>query len=208
MPYQTLTESTLRALVDAQFPGQGAHATIEPTPTGKHNNSYFVGLNGREVVLRVAPPPDVGLLFYERNMMAQEPAIHALVGSRTSVPIPPVLAYDDSHSIVATDCLFLARLPGEPASDVESLAQGQWHTVLREVGRCLRETHALHGEAYGYVGAHRPMTPQATWADAFAVMWELLVRQVVEVGGYSEAEGAVMLDRHRARLLDKPWSRP
>ena len=37
------------------------------------------------------------MLFYERDMMAQEPAIHALLRAETTAPVAEIYAYDDSQ---------------------------------------------------------------------------------------------------------------
>ena len=67
---------------------------LQPIGTGKHNASYWVHADGCRYVLRVAPPDDAGLLFYERRMMRQEPALHALIRARTRVPVAEVVAHD------------------------------------------------------------------------------------------------------------------
>ncbi|MCD6290588.1 MAG: phosphotransferase, partial [Anaerolineae bacterium] len=61
-------------------------------------------------------------------------------------------------------------------------------------------------EAYGYLGAHRPMDPQPTWAAAFRVMWNKLLDDVVACGSYTAAEAQVLrdaLERHMAHF-DRP----
>ena len=69
---------------------------IERISTGKFNDSFFAHLaDGRDVVLHVAPPDDAGFLFYERRMMAQEPALHRLLRSATAIPVAEILAYDE-----------------------------------------------------------------------------------------------------------------
>jgi fructosamine-3-kinase len=136
------------------------------------------------------------MIWYEVRMMSQEPGIHRLLRDRTSIPVPEVLVYDDSHEIAGTDYLILERMPGEPASDAWFLTGSMWNGVLHRVGECLREAHTIEADAYGYIGPHRPMTPQPTWAGAFAVMWKTLVRQVHETGGYSTEERDYMLDLH------------
>jgi fructosamine-3-kinase len=56
------------------------------------------------------------------------------------------------------------------------------------VGVYLAQMHALVADRYGYLGAHRPMTPQPTWVEAFAVMWDKLLDDVVACGGYTAEE--------------------
>jgi fructosamine-3-kinase len=69
--------------------------------------------------------------------------------------------------------------------------------VLEQVGAYLAQMHALVADRYGYLGAHQPMAPQATWVEAFTVMWSRLLDDVVDCGGYTLEEA----DAFR-RLLD------
>ena len=70
-----------------------APVTLERIATGKFNTSWFVHIgDDRECVLRIAPPDDNVFLFYERQMMRQEPRIHQLLLENTDVPVAPVIA--------------------------------------------------------------------------------------------------------------------
>jgi aminoglycoside phosphotransferase (APT) family kinase protein len=149
-----------------------------------------------ELVLRISPPDDAGFLFYERRMMAQEPPIHALLRAETTVPVAGVLAYDDSRSLLDRDYLLMERLPGQPLIEME-LAGAKLDGVLEQVGIYLAQMHALVADRYGYLGPHHPMAPQATWVEAFTVMWNKLLDDVVACGGYTREEADAM-----RRLLD------
>jgi hypothetical protein len=64
-------------------------------PTGKFNTSYYVDGGAMPLVLRIAPPNDRSkVLFYEHQMMRQEPTLHALLRKQTDVPVPAILASD------------------------------------------------------------------------------------------------------------------
>ncbi|MFP4055401.1 MAG: phosphotransferase family protein [Candidatus Brocadiia bacterium] len=168
---------------------------LERIPTGKFNDSYFVSTaEGREVVLRVAPPDDAGFLFYERGMMAQEPGVHRLVRQRTAIPVAWVLVYDDSRSIIDRDALVMERLEGRALSDI-ALSPAAAERVLEQVGRHLRDLHdACRAERYGYLGEHRPMAPAASWAEAFRTMWALLVDDIRACGAYDADEARTVRD--------------
>ncbi len=163
-------------------------------PTGKFNTSYFVEAGPGEYVLRIAPPSDAVFCFYERGMMRQEPGLHALLREKTRVPVARVVAFDDSHSVIPRDYILMERLPGRPLTEAWGVDTDH---VFGQVGRCLAEVHALHAERYGYLGEHRPMEPQPTWADAFHVMWNTLIDDIVAVGYYGDEESG-----HLRRLLD------
>jgi aminoglycoside phosphotransferase (APT) family kinase protein len=97
----------------------------------------------------------------------------------------------------------MERLPGAALSQT---ACADTTAIMREVGRCLRQSHALIAADYGYIGEHRPMPPQTTWLDAFRVMWGLLLDDIVASGHYSEDEARrlrELLDNH-AQAFDRP----
>jgi Ser/Thr protein kinase RdoA (MazF antagonist) len=187
---------TLAGLVAVHLPVDPERLMFEPIRTGKHNTSYYVRGAGKELVLRISPPDDAGFLFYERRMMAQEPHLHALLRAQTSVPVAEILAFDDSRDLVDRDYLLMERLPGMPLTEA-TLTKAQVDGVLEQVGMCLAQMHALVADRYGYLGSHRPMQPQPTWSEAFVVMWNKLLDDVVACGGYAPEEADAM-----RRLLD------
>jgi aminoglycoside phosphotransferase (APT) family kinase protein len=195
MAEQFSTE-TLTNLVTAHLPVDPDRLVFEPIRTGKHNTSYYVLGAGDELVLRISPPDDAGFLFYERRMMAQEPQLHALLRAETSVPVAEILAFDDSRVLVDRDYLLMERLPGMPLTEA-ALSKSQMDGVFEQVGAYLAQMHALVADRYGYLGSHRPMQPQPTWPEAFAVMWNKLLDDVVACGGYTREEADAM-----RRLLD------
>jgi aminoglycoside phosphotransferase (APT) family kinase protein len=186
----------LARLVMAHLPASPDRLVFEPVRTGKHNTSYYVTGGGDDLVLRISPPDDAGFLFYEQRMMAQEPQLHTLVRAETTVPVAEILACDDSRALVDRDYLLMERLPGQPLTDA-GLTGRQMDGVLEQVGVYLAHMHALVADRYGYLGAHRPMQPQSTWVEAFTVMWNKLLDDVVACGGYTPEEA----DAFR-RLLD------
>ncbi len=174
----------LARLVTAHLQANPERLVFEPIRTGKHNTSYYVKGAGGELVLRISPPDEAGFLFYEKGMMAQEPQLHALLRARTTVPVAEILAYDGSRALLDRDYLLMERLPGQPLTDAR-LTRMLVNRVLEQVGGYLAQMHALVADRYGYLGAHRPMEPQPTWVEAFAIMWNKLLDDVVDCGGYS-----------------------
>ncbi|MBN1877592.1 MAG: aminoglycoside phosphotransferase family protein [Anaerolineae bacterium] len=173
---------------------------FEPIRTGKHNQSYWVTCDQGHFALRIAPPDDVGFLFYEQLMMRQEPALHHLIRAQTHIPVAEVAGYDFSHTYIDRDYLLMTALSGTPLSDAHWMTHQHRQHTLYQVGEYLRELHTLTATGcldtptYGYLGAHHPMQPQAIWADAFEVMWNKLLDDVVACGSYSAREAQVFRD--------------
>jgi aminoglycoside phosphotransferase (APT) family kinase protein len=193
----------LEACVRRHLPEADGPVTFDRIRTGKFNTSYYVRADGEDLVLRIAPPADAVFCFYERGMMKQEPDIHRLLLAETDVPVARIRAFDDSHEVLDRDVLLMERLPGTALSDGPACDLDR---ILEQVGRCLARVHALTADAYGYLGAHRPMEPQATWAEAFRVMWGKLIDDIATTGHYSAAEAerlVGLLDAHLA-AFDRP----
>jgi aminoglycoside phosphotransferase (APT) family kinase protein len=183
----TIDNETLRAMVLAHRPNWGPEISFQPIPTGKFNDSWFVTGESEDLVLRVAPPADSVFCFYERDMMRQEPGIHSLLLDRTSVPVAPILAFDDSHGLIDRDYLLMERLPGRPLTEAGRVDGPR---VLQQVGEYLRQAHEITANRYGYLGEHRPMEPADSWAEAFHTMWNRLIDDVEEVGHYDDEEAS------------------
>ena len=133
--------------------------------------------------------------------MHQEPGIHTLLIEKTSIPVAPIVVYDDTRDVIDRDFIIMERLPGNPISDVAC----DHDKVLRQVGAYLAEGHAQTADSYGYIGEHHPMPAQACWVDAFHIMWNRLIDGIVAVGHYDENESMEirgLLDRH-IRLFDR-----
>ncbi|MCA9977743.1 MAG: aminoglycoside phosphotransferase family protein, partial [Anaerolineales bacterium] len=129
--------------------------------------------------------------------------LHALLQAETKVPVARVLAFDDSHTLIDRDFILMEQLPGRPLTEM-----GHVNTslVLGQLGEQLAQVHRLHATQYGYLGPHRPMTPQNNWVDAFAIMWSKLIADIMAVGYYDDEEAAFMrrLLDHYLVMFDKP----
>ena len=189
-----LTTGMLESLIHNHLPG-GEQISFEQIPTGKFNTSFFVQVDDEPLILRIAPPCDSVFVFYERNMMRQEPELHRML-SETSVPVARILAFDDSHNLIDRDYLIMERLPGWPLTEMSRI---DLDITLRHVGRSLAETHGLRTKAYGYLGVHRPMNPATTWAEAFLTMWHKLIDDILALRQYTQEEARflrTLLDHH------------
>jgi fructosamine-3-kinase len=203
--FETFDDTTLTRLVSAHLDVNPTTLRFSPVRTGKHNSSYWVDSDKGRYVLRIAPDDDVGFLFYEQLMMRQEPDLHVLIRSKTSLPVAEVVGYSFDREAIGRDYVLMAALPGTPVSDAPGITQSEFDRALRQVGGYLRQLHDLTApdclglDAFGYLGAHRPMEPQATWSAAFYVMWNRLLDDVEACGAYTTDETRLMrelLDRH------------
>ncbi len=162
---------------------KGKTYKLKKIPTGKFNDSFFVYTNGEQFVLRLAPPLETEVLFYEKQMMRREPGIHKLVKKHTSVPIPEILEYDFTGSIVKRDWLLMERLPGKPLS--ESFLSGEkMERLFFQLGKAVREFHSITNQWYGYPRGSNTGPEEKNWFEAFKNMWSRLLRDIERTGIY------------------------
>ncbi len=137
---------------------------VEVTDAAELTGGGFAGVwraataGGREVVVKVGPPPGARLLSYERGLIAAEAEYFRLVGDRA--PVPAVLAAGDGW-------LITTRLPGRPLTDVPDAAAAR-----ADLGAAVARIHEVTGPHFGYTG-DRPSGRD--WPTAFRAMIESLL---------------------------------
>ncbi|WP_349876983.1 aminoglycoside phosphotransferase family protein [Micromonospora sp. HUAS YX12] len=147
--------------------GPGAEvAGCGPLSGGGFAAVWWVRLtDGRDVVLKVGPPPHVPLLRYERDMIGAEAHYLRLVAARAPEVPTPMLLHHGRHPDLG-DWLLMARLPGRTLWDL-SQAGADVGPLRAEFGRTLAALHTVTGERYGYDGDR---ACAGTWRDAYTAM--------------------------------------
>lgn len=81
---------------------------------GWFNVAYRIRLrDGTEVVLKIAPPPHVEVMTYERGAMSIELTTLDLLRTHTSVPVPVVDFADQSHELCDADYFFMPYIEAD-----------------------------------------------------------------------------------------------
>lgn len=169
---------------------------------GWFNVAYRICLrDGAEVVLKIAPPPGVEVLSYERGAMATELAALALIAEHTGVPVPAVHHADTTRELCDADYFFMPFIEGDNLALVrDKLADAERHAYGEALGAANRELNGIRGAAFGRLTG--PAHP--TWRSFFTSLVEDILgdgeRRDVELGyGYDAvratlAEHAPVLD--------------
>ncbi|MET8147685.1 phosphotransferase family protein [Actinoplanes sp. NPDC049668] len=122
--------------------------------------------DGREVVVKVGPPPSARLLRYERGLIEAEAAYFRLVRSGApGVPVPEVL-----H--VGADWIVTSLLPGTALTGVPDSAG-----VREQLGAAIAGLHRITGPHFGYAGER---ARGADWPAAFGAMLDALLADAAD----------------------------
>ncbi|HEY4169391.1 MAG TPA: aminoglycoside phosphotransferase family protein, partial [Reyranella sp.] len=174
-PSLSVSDAQAQAIVDRIAPGRRI-ARVGALLAGEISAVF-------EIELADGPPGFV-LKVYPETLhwkMRKEIRIADMLDGRLSVPTPRILLADDSKSLLDLNFV-MTRLEGQNLLRHEP-APSEAHSVFAQMGRALREIHAIQFEAFGYIGADGLVTP---FASNRAYMLSQFERKV---GGFAQLAG-------------------
>ncbi len=189
---ETLQSMIARAYGADQVPvGEG---WVGELGHGWFNVAYRLRLrDGSGVVVKIAPPPDVEVMTYERGAMRTEVAALELIKRETSVPVPEVDFADTRHDLVNADYFFMPYVDADNLGIIADTLSADARTAYEEqVGAATRQLNEIRGPAFG------PLTGagHATWREAFLQMCADVLsdgaRRVVDLGWEYDAVREVL----------------
>jgi aminoglycoside phosphotransferase (APT) family kinase protein len=141
-------------------------ASFEELSDGYFNAAYRLELDdGGIYVLKVAPPLDVRVLRYERNIMRAEVSALRLVREHTEMPVPQVHVHDTSRDILPSDYFIMDFIPGVSFWSLsEKLSETDRQAIERESAGHLRQMNEIRGESFGYFADAARFS---NWPDCF-----------------------------------------
>jgi aminoglycoside phosphotransferase (APT) family kinase protein len=173
-----LTTSDVAHLIRASFGQDTGVREAAPLGGGGYATVWWALVDdGRRVVLKVAPPPGVPLLRYERGLCAAEARYFRLVAARApEVPVPPVLHHGSDPAY--GEWLVTGMLPGrslpELAATDGSIDDGP---ARFDHGAALAALHRVTGDRFGYEGDR---AAGSTWPEAFTAMLDALLADAAD----------------------------
>lgn len=200
------TRSQIAAMAARAFNGvqlAAGEEAITELKQGWFNASYDVHLaDGREVILKIAPPPDAEVLQYEKNIMVTEAATMRLARQHPEIPVPEIYFYDDAHNLCDSDYFFMEKMYGDNLDHVRaSLPAATIESIDRHIGEIIRAINSFPGVYFGLDG--NPALRAATWREAFLKLVESVLVDAQRKGAvfdYSYADIRDVLHKHAPAL--------
>lgn len=196
--YQIDSSGIVRLFEAAGIPNVRA---VAPLGDGEFNAVFSVEADGREYVVKIAPPDDLPVLAYESNMMEAEVYWYKALRERAGIRVPEVVFSDFSRTALPVPYCIMERLPGRPLHKAR-LTPEERAWIADETARMAARMHAVPGERYGYLqnGLHD------TWHAAIRSMSEQLVFDCRRVHRRSRRGERLLceIDRFRAVLDGAP----
>ncbi len=177
------TKADIARLARCAFGDVGiAAGSITELTAGWFNVIYALRLtDGRDVILKIAPPADVPVLTYEDNIMSTEVATLQRLYDEPGIPVPAVHYYDATRQLCDADYFFMERVPGKMLSDIKAdLSTADLLRIERETGQILCAMNGQTGPFFGYPG--NPNLQGTTWRETFSRMFNALLEDAETVG--------------------------
>jgi aminoglycoside phosphotransferase (APT) family kinase protein len=194
------TREQIESMAVRAFDGLGLAAGEEAVlelKEGWFNAAYNIRLaDGREVILKIAPPPGAEVMLYEKNIMATEVASMRLVRQNPSIPVPEIYFFDDAHDLCDSDYFFMEKIHGDNLERVKAnLSPETQEAIELRIGEIIREINSFPGTYFGYDG--NPDLRANTWKEAFIK----IVESVLEDAAGKNVVFDCSYDEIRATLL-------
>ena len=181
---QALTREQLEAVTrEALGPAAVLRSARELTE-GTFNTAYALHLaDGRQVVLKVAPPPEAPVLTYERHLLHTEALCLRAFAERTTVPVPRLLHVGSGSAGLARDHVLTSLVPGASwASQAHAVSPAERRRLRHQLGGHVAAMHRVTGEGpFGYPAPGSPLTGP-TWVEAYQRIIAALVDDAARYG--------------------------
>lgn len=140
---------------------------IEELTEGFFNIAYLISLeNGRNVILKIAPPSDTIIMTHENSIMFSEVTSMKMVDAKTNCPVANILFYDNSHTICDVDYFIMEKLEGKSFNSIiDTLSESDKEKINFEIGVYNRQLNSIYGERFGYFG--QPDKQAENWFQVF-----------------------------------------
>ncbi|MEO3922599.1 phosphotransferase [Micromonosporaceae bacterium B7E4] len=200
-----VTETELRSLVRRGFGDRTGITDWRELTGGTYNAAYAVTLGeGTELVLKVAPPPELKLLSHEVDLMRTEVDFYRRA-ARVVTAVPEVVYADFNRDLIGTDFVFLSRVAGTDLHQTrDDLTPAQLATIRGEIAAHAARLHTVTGPAYGYpLRGSRSWQP--SWRAAFGAMVDDILADALRLGSALPAPPDRIGDllRRHADVLDE-----
>lgn len=152
----------------------GPEAVVE-MKDGWFNAAYSIRLaDGREVILKIAPPQGAEVMLYEKNLMSTEVAAMRLVRANPAIPVPEIYFFDETRILCDSDYFFMEKIYGDNLEHVKgSLPPETQEAVDLQIGATIRQINRFPGPYFGYNG--NPDLRAKTWKEAFIKIIESIL---------------------------------
>lgn len=144
-----LPQEMIERMARAALQREVGSITAKPLSGGFCSAVYLVEADGERLVLKVASDDGVKLMRHERMYVPVEADMLRRINPDGSLPMPRLVAYDDTRAICPVPYFFMSYIDGEPLSGVQGLSAQQYAAIREQVGVLTRRICDIPAERFG-----------------------------------------------------------
>ncbi len=176
---------------------------ISELKEGWFNAAYNVRLSDdREVILKIAPPPNVEVMTYEQHIMTTEVTSMRLVAQNPAIPVPEIYYFDTDRDLCDSDYFFMEKLTGDNLEHVKKSLDPEIQAQIdQSIGVIIREINGFTGTYFGYDG--NSTLRGDTWQEAFIKIMESVLEDGLRKNadyGFDVADVRAVIQKHAPAL--------
>jgi aminoglycoside phosphotransferase (APT) family kinase protein len=170
------------AIVALAFSGTALLQRFDECAEGWFNAVYRLQLDdGTRCILKIAPSPTIRVLRYEHDLITTEVETLRLVRQRTDLPVPAVLAWDDSCQLLPSPWFVMEHCAGKLLSPLRShLDLDAQRAIDAQLARYLASMNGITTQHFGRPDA--TATHDSVWSLAFARLVDDVLADAIDAG--------------------------
>ena len=144
-----LPEKTILRLTQSAF-GAGTDVLhILPLAGGFCSAVYLVETAHEKLVLKVGASPNVTVMRHETQYIPVEAEMLRLLGEKMDIPIPRLVFYDDSYSLLDAPYFFMSFLEGQSMCSCTNLSEEAANCIHYQMGIVTRKICDIPAQHFG-----------------------------------------------------------
>ncbi len=177
-----LNRSDIERIMRKVFGSKTRVVSVKENNEGWFNALYAVSLQGLpDVFLKVAPPPELPVLRYEKGLLATEVEVLKIFEKNPEIPSPSVFFADFGKELINTDYFVMEKLEGESLFKIKDSIDAE---VLKRInihkGQINQAINSIHGEQFGIFGSEHEKF--GNWQSAFLGMVDDILADAEDFG--------------------------
>lgn len=130
---------------------------------------------------KLPPSASTNLMRCEQDLMIAEVEALHLITELQDVPVPQVLAYDDSLTMASARYFIMEYMSGTPYNQVkDQYSAEEQEAIEHQLGQYNRRINEIKGEQFGYFSEQKQR--YSTWKEAFMNLMDDILTDGEEAG--------------------------
>lgn len=184
------------ATVVKLFESAGIYGATEISPlgAGEYNAVFSAKANGREYAIKIAPPQDVPVLTYEKDMMASEVFWYGMMREYSPITVPQIFHTDFEKKLIPTNYFIMEKLEGQSLDQME-LTDAEKTDSVAQMAIMVAQMHKIKNERFGYIQSGL----YDDWYQAIRAMTQDVINDGISKGRHSARGGKLLqlIDKHK-----------